>query len=149
MEKKTRSKYVLVIDFSVCFLSSKLGAFVYWKIYIAQKILCKFVFSEKDVLPVFHGFFFCKHLYCNHFVTFSVVDKELTFFTSYKNCFVLKNFKVRPFFKAKQASSLCYETTNNRFILIDLFKININTHDILYLKMKISYIMQFLKNKNK
>lgn len=62
--------------------------------------------------------FFCKHLYCNHFVTFSVVDKELTFFTSYKNCFVLKNFKVRPFFKAKQASSLCYETTNNRFILI-------------------------------
>lgn len=31
----------------------------------------------------------------------------------------------------------------------DLFKIKINTHDILYLKMKISYIMQFLKNKNK
>lgn len=114
--KKTRSKYVLVIDFSVCFLSSKLGAFVYWKIYIAQKILCKFVFSEKDVL--FHVVFFGKHLYCNHFVTFSVVDKELKFFTSYKNCFVMKNFKVRPSFKAEQASSLFYETTNNTFILI-------------------------------
>lgn len=63
-------------------------------------------------------FFFGKHLYCNHFVAFSVVDKELKFFTSYKNCFVLKNFKVRPSFKAEQASSLFYETTNNRFILI-------------------------------
>lgn len=83
-------------------------------------------FSERDVL--FHVFFcvffffFCKHLYCNHFVTFSVVDKELNFFlTSYKNCFVLKNFKVRSFFKAQQASSLCYGTTNNRgFSLNDL-----------------------------
>lgn len=97
MEEKTRSKYVLVIDFSVCFLSSKLGAFVYWKIYIAQKILCKFVFSEKDVL--FHVFFLGKHLYCNHFVTFSVVDKELKFFYKLQELFCVEKFQGEAIFQ--------------------------------------------------